>query len=546
MPISTDQLLEAGIAKGLIARETLDRLRAQARHRSQSLVETAAFHGRFPVASLYHAVAEQRGLPFVDLAATSLDPELVSKIPQAILRARSVLPVAQNNGTILVATPDPDDETMLATIQRILGEPLEIAIADPESIQGAIERVLAVPADRPARRADTTPSSSVDVVSELQRILDQAYLRRASDIHLEAVPEGLRIRMRVDGRLQPFKSGHSPEASANIISRIKVLAGLDIAEQRAAQDGRITYRRPGEGNTEIEIRVATLPTCWGERVTLRILDGESAQLSLDDLGMPQQDLVRFRHVISRPQGMILLTGPTGSGKTTTLYSALSEINQPHLNIITVENPIEYVIPGISQVRVGSTDKITFNNALRSLLRHDPDVLMIGEIRDAESADIALKAAVTGHLVFSTLHTSSACAAVTRLVDMGCEPFTVASCLTAVVAQRLVRRLCPQCKLPRTAEPEEAWLLGSEGTQVTIYEPAGCARCLGSGYCGRIGVFETFWIDEKVRTLIERRATDTELKAAASGDFVTLRKDAIAKVLDGITSLDEILASVVSE
>ena len=456
-----------------------------------------------------------------------------------------MLPVAQENGTILVATASPDDEAMLETVERFLGQPLKIAVADPDALRDALERVL-TPRQHHSTGDPLSASVEVDAVSESQRILDEAYLRRASDVHFEAVADGLRVRFRVDGRLQPFKTDHGREAAAKIISRIKILAGLDIAEQRAAQDGRITFHPPGKEDTEIEIRVATLPTRWGERVTLRILDAESGQPTLEQLGMSAQDLVRFRDAIHRPQGMILMTGPTGSGKTSTLYAALSEINLPHLNIITVENPIEYVMPGISQVQVGGTDKISFNNALRSLLRHDPDVLMVGEIRDHESADIVMKAAVTGHLVFSTLHTISACAAVTRLMDIGCEPYMVATSLFAVIAQRLVRRLCPACKRARPAEVEEASVLGVEGSQVEIYEPGGCALCQGMGYSGRIGVFEALWIDAEMRRLIERRATDTELNAYASGGLTTLRADAIFKVLAGITSLDEVLASMVSE
>lgn len=545
MPVSQDELIEAGIAHGLIDRETVSRLRIESRQHRQPLLETVSRHGRFPVAALYRAVAETRGLRFVDLGSTVPPADLITRLPEALVRRRLVVPYARENGSVWVATADPDDRPTLESIERIFGQPLQLAMADPESLQQAVERALSV---RSVRAGATAAAAAVefDAVAALEQILSQAFLRRASDVHLEPVPHGMQVRFRIDGRLHTHLAGLHPTAAQEIVSRVKVLAGLDIAEQRAPQDGRIGYRPPGGNDVEIDVRVATVPTRWGERATLRLLASDADDMTLEKLGMSERDLKRFREVICRPYGIILLTGPTGSGKTTTLYAALREINQPHLNILTVEDPIEYLIPGVSQVHVGGTDKVTFASALRALLRHDPDVLMVGEIRDYETADVAIKAAMTGHLLFSTLHTNSACGAVTRLADLGCEPFLVGATLAGAIAQRLVRRLCPRCKRPRRATDVEAELLGASGSGVEICEPAGCARCLGTGYYGRIGLFEPLWVDAELSRLISRGVSEAELIAHTAGSLTTLRADGFAKVLSGTTSLEEVLATTIAD
>ena len=338
----------------------------------------------------------------------------------------------------------------------------------------------------------------------------------------------------------------------SLISRIKVLASLDIAEQRATQDGGLTYTFPHQAKRKIDIRVATAPTRWGERITLRLLGLETEKLTLTSLGMSPKDLEKFRCAIARPFGVILLTGPTGSGKTTTLYGALREINRPQINIMTIEDPIEYVIPGINQLQVGSGTKTTFASALRALLRHDPDVLMVGEIRDYETADIALKASLTGHLVFSTLHTNSAVSAVTRLIDIGCEQYLIGSSLTAIIAQRLAQRLCPKCKKSRNMTHEEKRLLGlneGSGNSPTgqIYEPVGCIHCMSTGYRGRVGIFESLWLDEELRNAISGGINQKALlEMAKSKGLMSLRDDGYSKVLEGLTSLDEILTLTVME
>lgn len=344
------------------------------------------------------------------------------------------------------------------------------------------------------------------------------------------------MRLRIDGKLHDYPVAVDLDAGLGIISRIKVLSDLDISEQRQPQDGGFSYYLAAPIDKSFNIRVATAPIRLGERVTMRLLAEESNALSLIDLGMASADLVRFRQAIAKPYGLILLTGPTGSGKSTTLCAALQEINQPDINIMTVENPIEYVIAGVSQLQTGS--KVSFAAALRSFLRHDPDVLMVGEIRDAETADVAVKAAMTGHMVFSTLHTNNAVSAVTRLIDIGCEPFLIGSTVTAVIAQRLVRQLCVHCRTPRLAHASEFEELGVVEA-VSIFQPVGCSLCQGSGYKGRLGLFETLWFDDQLARMVTRGADEEMLEENAGKRLQYMWEDGIRKVLQGLTTLDEL-------
>lgn len=541
MAITDEQLVEVAVKEGLIDAETVGMLRLRARRDRIGLLDAVTSHGRFPVATLYRALADLRRLPFVDLsAAPRLSPSLIQRLPTEMIQFLRVLPISEEDETVLIATADPDDRATLEAVARILRRPVKIALADPTALNEATERALAELSRQPVTGVAAV---AADPVVLLDRIFKEAFLRRASDIHLEPHPHGIRVRLRVDGWLQVFQTLGMQEGSG-VVSRIKVLAGLDIAEQRAPQDGGFSYRLSRGADRTVDIRVATSPTRWGERATLRLLGMETSDLTLEAIGMSPQEMIQFRRVIKQPHGLILLTGPTGSGKSTTLYAALREINRPELNILTVEDPIEYLIAGISQIQVDG-EKVTFASTLRALLRHDPDVLMVGEIRDAETAGVALKAAMTGHLVLSTLHTHSACGAVSRLADLGCERYLIGSTLAGVIAQRLVRRLCARCKRSRPADPKEAALLKSEAG-IAIYEPVGCASCLGSGYRGRVGLFETLWIDRMLAQRISRGATEEDLAEAVSGKFITLFADGCAKVLAGMTSLDEILSATLRE
>jgi type IV pilus assembly protein PilB len=361
-----------------------------------------------------------------------------------------------------------------------------------------------------------------------------AFSQHATDIHIEPGRTGYRLRFRVDGRLRTYRQNLPAAQCEPMVSRLKVLASLDIAESRQSQDGSFKLTHPLRPQTEVDVRVATAATSHGERMTLRLLGTGLDTVAVEQLGMDPIVEARFRELIARPQGLLLVTGPTGSGKSTTLYTALGLLNRDEVNIVTVEDPIEYSLPGVSQMQVDAVGKVTFAKALRSILRHDPDILMVGEIRDQETAEIALRAAATGHLVLSTLHTNTAVAAVTRLVDMGCEPYMVAATLTACLSQRLVRRLCMKCR--RVAEPtaRQRALLGDGAT---LYEPVGCPHCQGTGYCGRVGIFELFLVDRAARAAIHRRDNEEQI-LAATPLIRSLREDALAKVAAGVTSWTE--------
>jgi len=533
MSLTARELIDSGVEVELLDSGMVLDLERQARRAGADPLGAVTRHYRIPVVALYRAAAEARGLRFVDAAEVKPDPELLRRVPAQLLRRGQLLPIARENGGVLVATTNPEDRASQTALSRILDGELILAMTDPESLTGAIERALA-----DLGRSLPAEPAAVDPVGLLDRFMAEAFLRRASDIHLEPLPAGLRVRLRVDGQLQEHAVRLSNEQGQALISRVKVLSGLDIAEQRAPQDGGFTYR-DGDQH-DVDVRVATVPTRFGERATLRLLGAASEILSLAELGLSPADVERFGRVIRSPHGMILLTGPTGSGKSTTLYAALAEISDPTRNIMTVEDPIEHPVAGVAQVQVGG-GKVTFASALRSLLRHDPDVMMVGEIRDRETADIALRAAMTGHLLFSTLHTNDAVSAVTRLRDLGCEPYLISSTLLLSIAQRLVMRLCERCKRPRAATALERTLLcvPPEGDAPTLFEPTGCAACLGRGYRGRIGVFEWFWMEDDLAHLVAHGAEEPELRAAAGSRLRTLAKDGRRKVLAGWTSLSEL-------
>ena len=535
MTISSGTLVNAGIEAGLIDAETVAELRVKSRRERSDLLETITLHGRFPPAALYQALAALKGLVFLGSRDLAVEAETLRRIPPSLLLRRRCLPVRVGSEALYLASADPEDYFAAEQIGRILGQPLTLALAEPLAIEARLRKAL-----RHAGLAaeESSAVAEIDPVAELDEIFKRAYVSRASDVHFLPGKEGMNVRLRVDGRLTDYPADYSLEEAANLLSRIKVLSGMDISEQRLPQDGGMNHK-VAEGR-EFDIRVAAMPTRWGERGTLRLLEQDAADLSLTRLGMGDTALARFRQAIARPHGMVLLTGPTGSGKSTTLYAALQEIVSPDINVLTVEDPIERVIDGVSQVQVSG--KVSFAGALRGFLRHDPDVIMVGEIRDAETTDIAMKAALTGHLVFSTLHTNNAPSAVTRLHDIGAERFLIASTLVAVIAQRLVRRLCSHCKKARPAEEEEKALLGIAAGEQKLFEPNGCPVCTGTGYRGRVGLFETLWIDETLARLIAEGASERALTAAAR-DYRTLWDDGRDKTLAGVTSLDEVLRVV---
>lgn len=535
MALTDDMLLQAGVATELLDGETVERLKVEARRQHVPVLSKVLAHYRIPVSALHRAVAESRQLPFIDLTQATIERKLLKKLPGSLIKRKHFLPL-EVEGNLVLVTADPDDMAGIASAIRLLGTELPVVMAEPRRLQLMVDEYLASSIMAAAEETTTGPRET-DLVALLDTILMEAYLTRASDVHLLTEEDGLRVRLRIDGSLSDYPLSADQSVASGLVSRIKVLAGLDIAEQRQPQDGGFSYHLAAPFDLDFNIRVATAPTRLGERITMRLLGQESGGLTLTDLGMLEQDLARFNQAIRNPYGMILLTGPTGSGKSTTLFAALQEINKPDINIMTVENPIEYVMDGVSQIQTGP--KITFADALRSLLRHDPDVLMVGEIRDAETADVAVKAAMTGHLVFSTLHTNNAVSAVTRLIDIGCEPFLIGSTMTAVIAQRLVRRLCRHCARKRSATEIECTTLGYEGKSIEIFDPVGCAVCQGTGFRGRLGLFETLWFDEQLARMVAKGADEETLEQAAGDKLRFMWQDGCEKVLRGMTTLEEI-------
>lgn len=538
MALDNQQLIDAALKRDIIDKRVLETLRANARRSRLDLLDLLMVHYRLPKNAFYRAAAEQRSMPYIEYTQMRADTELLKKIPPALVTRKHYLPVLQADDSVLLGTSDPDDRTSIETIRRLLKKPIQVGLSEPELLKLAIKQAYikmeqAIPFTQ-------NVVGEVDIVQLLDAVFKEAYLRRSSDIHILIDEFGLRIRLRVDGKLQEYiPDTESTEAVANsLISRIKVLADLDIAEQREPQDGGMGYYLPPPVDLEFNVRVATAPTRLGERVTMRILGQDAKDLTLAKIGMSPSDLTRFGQSIRQPFGMILLTGPTGSGKSTTLFAALKEISAPDINIMTVENPIEYVIDGVSQIQTGA--KVSFAGALRSFLRHDPDVLMVGEIRDEETADTALKAAMTGHLVFSTLHTNTAAGCISRLVDIGCEPFLIGSTMNAVIAQRLVRRLCVHCKRSAETTAEEKVLIGlTDNDDMQIYHAVGCASCQGTGYRGRIGLFETLWFDDALRQFVSKGCTEEMLVAEAGDRLKQMWHDGIEKVKQGLTTLAEV-------
>ncbi len=536
MPVTETTLIDAGVASGLLDAETLPTLRLQARRERIRLLEAVTRAGRFPEAALYQALAQQRGMPFLlpkDLVAVQ---ELLQKLPANVLQRRPMLPV-RRDGQYLLAVGDPDDHLSTEIAERSTGERMRPALTAPEALRAALRRQRGGGAPAVA----SLQSGELDATGMLDTIMKDAYLRRATDLHFEPEQYAVRVRERVDGHLLEYPRPLTLQEGEAVITRIKVLASLDIAEQRMPQDGSMSYRIAQWDTPPVDVRVATAPTRWGERVTMRLLGQGTTGLGLEQLGMPPLVLGPFREAISRPYGIILVTGPTGSGKSTTLYAALRELDADDMNILTVEDPIEQVVPGISQVQIST--KVSFASALRSFLRHDPDVILVGEVRDLETAETAMKAAMTGHLVLATLHTNDAIGAVTRLADIGVPHYLIGATLIGVMAQRLVRRLCHQCRERYTPNADErerlAGTLGPVPEALSLYRAVGCPACVGTGFAGRTGLYEGLWVDRAYGELIATGAREDALREAAGEHYYTLWQDSRTKVLGGTVPLAEV-------
>lgn len=501
--------------------------------------------------------SDQLSIPLIDLSDIQIEDELLRQTPSKVVHRDRVVPIDRHNGTIRVATNNPFNLYAFDELRMLMGAKIETVLATGEEISRLIKQHYGVGGDTIERmmgdRDDTIEVvSDVDqddadlieqaqeatVVKLVNEILLEAIRDRASDVHIEPYEDDLKIRYRIDGVLHT--TNVPPEIrqfQAALVSRIKILSNLNIAEKRLPQDGGFKIKAQ---NRDIDLRVSIIPTAFGGAVVMRILDKQSALTSLDRLGMQGQAHDAMQELIHQPFGIILVTGPTGSGKTTTLYSALNAIRSDTIKILTVEDPIEYYLDGIQQVQIKPHIGLTFASGLRSFLRHDPDVILVGEIRDLETAEVAINASLTGHLVFSTLHTNDAATASTRLLDMGVEPFLVSSAISGVLAQRLVRKICPGCREPYTPEPSEIPADFALEKGVQVYRGTGCRDCRGSGYRGRMGIYEILRIDEEMREMIVERKSAGEMQAIARNKGMELmREDGWAKVREGTTTIEEV-------
>ena len=511
---------------------------------------------------LLSALSVRLGIPFwPDLDSHDLDPSLVSRVPISFSKKHRIVPVKMEGSTLTAAAVDPLNHEPLDDLRLILAcRDIRVVLSSEREVGRAINRFYEQGADTPEEMIQSLDTVSSDrILHELEEtedlldvsdeapvirlvnlVLFQAVKERASDIHIEPFQKELKVRYRIDGilynRLSPPKR-YQPA----IVSRLKVMAKLDIAEKRLPQDGRIPIKIADQ---DIDIRVSIIPTTFGERVVLRLLDKSNVHFGLEEIGLSADQLKTLEELIRRPNGILFVTGPTGSGKTTTLYAALSRINSPDKNIVTIEDPVEYQLFGIAQIQVNPKIGLTFAHGLRSILRHDPDVILVGEVRDVETAEIAIQAAMTGHLVFSTLHTNDAASAVTRLVDMGIEPFRIASVIRAIAAQRLVRVLCPECKEEYTPEPEALRDAGLDPGRIQgqkVYRGRGCPACAGTGYRGRTAIYEILRVSETIRQLIMKKADSATIaRKAMEEGMKALREDGAEKVLAGITTLEELV------
>jgi type IV pilus assembly protein PilB len=514
--------------------------------------------GYITQAQLNEALACQVGIERVELSEVSIGSDVIGLVPADLVSKYNILPLWREDGRLAVAMTDPFQPQVMEDLRLVSGCLVQRYYAEPAEMENAILRFYGSNVARmlddlaPTEQRTDDDSGNGDYspakLNELARepslvnlvnlVILEAIEARASDIHIEPFDREVKIKYRIDGILVE-KSPSPKRLHAAIVSRIKIMANMNIAERFVPQDGHIEFMGK---NGRIDIRVSTVPTVWGEAVELRLLDKSASLISLGDLGMNAPTLEGFSKCLRKTHGIVLVTGPTGSGKTTTLYAALNRIYSPAVKMITIEDPVEYQLQGINQMPVNPKRGLTFATGLRHILRHDPDIIMVGEIRDRETADIAIRAALTGHLVFSTLHTNDAPGAVNRLIDMGVEPFLLASSLEGILAQRLIRKICPKCKEPH--EPDESLLASLTGSfkvasDAKFYHGAGCSQCNQTGMMGRLGIFEMLRITGHLRELIATRPTTEQIERQAPADHISMVHDGIAKVLDGITTLEEV-------
>jgi type IV pilus assembly protein PilB len=550
------------LRKQVIGRDQLHEAQSVQQSTGAKLQDTLVKLGYASAQEVMSAIAEFHGLQFVDLTEVTIPAAVVELVPESVARENVILPMAQDNGALKIIMSDPMDLDTIQKLQFILNKDIQPVLAPREQIieginryygQSETESVDSMLQEFTDTAIDTTETEAAGasaladetdapIVKLVNLIIQEAISLRASDIHVEPFADRIRVRYRIDGILVERDSPPKRLLPA-IISRIKIMGSIDIAEKRRPQDGRIKMVYQGR---HFDLRVSVLPTTHGQACVMRILDRGSIQVSIRDLGFADDDYQRFQQIIKRPNGIFLVTGPTGSGKTTTLYAALNELNRPDRKIITAEDPVEYYLPGVNQVEVRHNIGLDFARIIRAMLRQAPNIILVGEIRDSETAEIAIQASLTGHLVFSTLHTNDAPSAITRLIDIGVQPFLVASSVIAIMAQRLVRLVCPKCKSPdkpSVAELRAAGLTPEKVANATFMRGRGCAHCHHTGYRGRIAIFEMMRMNATVREMTFRREpTQTIRRQARLLGMRTLLEDGVNKALRGITTLDEVLST----
>ena len=550
---------------GFVNAEQVSKLRAEADAAGVGVVDLMLANKIIRHADVTQAKAAHFGAEVVNLAELRIDDDVIAAIPRHIARKYRVVPVFKRDGSLTVALSDPSDLNTIDTLTHLLHSEITLQVASESDIENALtkyygaekkgiedERFKGVIEELTEEHVEATADEETVVEADapliklVNQIIMDAFKMRASDIHLEPLSKRFRLRYRIDGMLHEMKAPPK-RLQASIIARLKIQSNMSISEHRVPQDGRI---QTSVGSKLIDLRVSCLPTNHGESIVMRILDKEGLRLGLVELGFFTDDQQTFEKLIGLPDGILLVTGPTGSGKTTTLYSCLHFINRPDRKIITVEDPVEYLLAGINQVQVSEAVGLTFASALRSILRQAPNVIMIGEIRDLETASIAINASLTGHLVFSTLHTNDAPSAVTRLIDIGVKPFLVASSTRALMAQRLVRKVCKRCGEPYVPSDAEMRTMNIDAGSVqsaTFKRGKGCPDCSGTGYRGRMGIFEIFVIDDEARKLIYEKVPSSVLRARAREmGMRTLREDGLRKVLAGLTTPDEVIRATVGD
>jgi type IV pilus assembly protein PilB len=559
MPNAPQPLADVLLQEALVSQHDLDRGLARQAEEGGNLGRALIDLGALDEQTLVATLARRMGMDFVDLSDQLIDPAVASLVPERIARRHWAIPVRiDDDGYLVVAMSDPSNVVALDDVRTVAQREVRAVVATRGDVEEAIERFLTGEGhdiDRLDVDVDDDDHEDLEQIEEVvdeapvvkfvNQLITRAVQDRASDIHLEPQERATRVRTRVDGVLHEIMT-QPRKTHAAIVSRLKIMGELDIAEKRIPQDGRIKGRFGGK---HIDLRVSTLPTVHGEKVVMRILDKSSVLMDLGDLGFLTDNFERYQASFTKPYGMILVTGPTGSGKSTTLYATLNVLNKPAVNIVTTEDPVEYQLPGISQVQINPKANLTFPAALRSILRQDPDIVLVGEMRDRETAAIGMEAALTGHLVLSTLHTNDAPSAVTRLTEMGIDPFLVSASVDCVLAQRLLRQVCPKCREPERPSGEELRTAGFNVEEMesipTVYRAVGCGHCSKTGYRGRLAVHEVMSVTEEVqRLIVERAPTEDIRKFALAQGMAPLRADGLAKVLHGETTLEEVSRVVV--